>query len=244
LPYQKHPQLFKKLLSNDSKIWRFMDFPQLMALLEYHTLFFPKSTKLGSKYEGEYPYAKGEQNKTICKIFKDNKYYNKLQKECVFINCWHINDHESNLLWNYYAGQNGIAIQSTFGRVIKSFDKSPEIIFGGPVNYIDYFEDGMPDGNILFPFIHKPIFFKEERELRYLTYIDPKPEYYNDYLSTDGKNINVNIDMLIETIYLSPSSQPWMFNLLKSIVKRYNLNKEVKVSKLHIQYEVKNEIER
>ena len=49
--------------------------------------------------------------------------------------------------------------------------------------------------------------------------------------------------MLIETIYLSPSSQPWMFNLLKSIVKRYNLNKEVKVSKLHIQYEEKNEIE-
>jgi len=25
-----------------------MDFPELMALLEYHTLFFPKSTKLGS----------------------------------------------------------------------------------------------------------------------------------------------------------------------------------------------------
>ena len=77
-----------------------MDFPELMALLEYHTLFFPKSTKLGSKYEGEYSYAEEEWNKiiykdkipndTICKVLKDNKSYNKLQRECVYINCWHI----------------------------------------------------------------------------------------------------------------------------------------------------------
>jgi hypothetical protein len=253
LPYQKHYQLFKEIPSNDSKIWRFMDFPELMALLEYHTLFFPKSTKLGSKYEGEYSYAEEEWNKiiykdkipndTICKVLKDNKSYNKLQMECVFINCWHINDYESNLLWNYYSGDNGIAIQSTFGNVIMSFDKSLEIIYGGPVYYIDYFEDWMPNGNILFPFIRKPIFFKEEHELRFLTYHHPKPEQYREYLKIDGKHIKVNIDMLIETIYLSPSSPHWMFDLLKSIVKRYNLNKEVIVSKLHFQYEVKNESE-
>jgi hypothetical protein len=29
-----------------------------------------------------------------------------------------------------------------------SFDKSLEIIYGGPVYYIDYFEDWMPNGNI------------------------------------------------------------------------------------------------
>ena len=98
----------------------------------------------------------------------------------------------------------------------------------------------MPDGNILFPFVHKLIFFKDEHELRFLTYFAPDPKLYKEYLKIEGKNINVNIDMLIESIYLSPSSPYWIFNLLKSIAKRYNLNKEVKISRLHNQHETIN----
>ena len=198
-----------------------MDFPRFMMLLENHTLFFSKATNLGSKYEGEYSYVDKKWNQILYKdnisrgivnkSLKNFKYDNEIHRECVFINCWHINDHESNLLWNYYAWQNGIAIQSTFGNVIKSFNKTPETIFGGPVNYIDYFEDSMPDENILFPFVHKPLFFKDEHELRFLTYVDPNSRLYKKYLKMNGKNIQIDIDILIESIFLFPSSELWIY---------------------------------
>ncbi len=122
--------------------------------------------------------------------------------------------------------------------MIKSFNKTPETIFGGPVNYIDYFEDSMPDENILFPFVHKPLFFKDEHELRFLTYVDPNSRLYKKYLKMNGKNIQIDIDILIESIFLFPSSELWIYDLLKSIVKRYNLNKKVKISKLHDDYDI------
>ena len=91
-----------------------------------------------------------------------------MHKAFVNINCWHLIEYESNLLWDFYSGKNGLAIQSTFGRARESFSKTPLEILGEPVTYIDFDEDWTPDCNILFPFVYKPKVFENERELRFI----------------------------------------------------------------------------
>jgi hypothetical protein len=42
-----------------------------------------------------------------------------------------------------------------------------------------------------------------------------------------GKYIPIKLDSLIERIYLSPLSQDWHIDLVKSIAKKYGINKEI-----------------
>ena len=48
-----------------------------------------------------------------------------------------------------------------------------------------------------------------------------------------GKYIPISLDSLIERIYLSPLSQYWHIDLVKSICKKYNIHKEIVKSELY-----------
>ena len=48
----------------------------------------------------------------------------------------------------------------------------------------------------------------------------------------DGKYISTELDILIDRIYISPSAKEWFSDLVKSVVKKYNLNVGVHQSKL------------
>ena len=63
---------------------------------------------------------------------------NKKWPKYVAVNCWHENEHESAAMWKLYIKSvEGIAIQSTYSKLKKSFIND-EIIFIGKVKYIDY----------------------------------------------------------------------------------------------------------
>jgi hypothetical protein len=50
----------------------------------------------------------------------------KLWRQTTFISCWSASDHESHALWRIYCGPTeGVAIQTTFGRLRKSVDGLP-----------------------------------------------------------------------------------------------------------------------
>lgn len=55
-----------------------------------------------------------------------------------FVNCWHMNDDESQAMWKIYAGENaGIAVQSTVGRLIKALSKDSWPIHIDEITYVD-----------------------------------------------------------------------------------------------------------
>jgi len=170
----------------------------------------------------------------------------KEERKIFYINSWHINNHESAAMWELYLkSDEGIAIRSRFNRLYNSLDESDRTIWIGKVKYIDYENDEIPVDNSLKVYFYKRKSFEYENELRAIAQ-PPNPELDYPYHKTEefeqilqkqgrltqGIYINVNLRTLIEAIYVSPKAEEWFYELVKSISKKYGLDKEVIQSSL------------
>lgn len=172
----------------------------------------------------------------------------KLRKT-VLVNSWHMNKYESAAMWDLYASRNaGIAIQSTYERLKKSLKDTADVQIG-VINYMDYVNDDMPPG-IYSKFFIKRNSFKHENELRaaiFLSYTDiyrpgkivKKKDYTTrSYIfkkkKAQGRYIDVELDTLIEKIYISPLSQPWFKDTVISVAQKYEISDNlIKISDLY-----------
>lgn len=171
----------------------------------------------------------------------------KNTREFVFINSWHENEQESAAMWSHYLrSTEGIAIQSTFACLRDCFEPNTRNIYISELQYIDYSNQIILENSLYSQFLYKRNSFKHEQELRAFTYIDDKDGFEDGFLnipkhsfqdikegltniqnlsSQDGIYVNVNLDKLIQNIYVAPNSPKWLFDLVVSITKKYNLNK-------------------
>jgi hypothetical protein len=244
--YKEHP-VFKKI-PDDTKIWRYIDFAQFVSLLDTRSLHFIRVDRLEDPFEGIYSKANIKlapevyRNKIPIEIIEKLTAFKKDGmkglRACIVINSWHINDYESAALWELYSKKDqGIAIQSTFKKLVDSVKNYQEDIFIGPMNYIDYENDWLPESNLFHLFTHKRKSFEHERELRALILRFPKHgdnsiDFSKNTFEEEGIDVPVDLDLLIERIYVSPEAEGWFMNLVKSVASRYNLNKQIQQSSL------------
>jgi hypothetical protein len=258
--YEKHPSF--DLPSSDSKIWRYMDLSKFLSLLEEQCLFFARTDSFDDPYEYAVPHQsqtawnnmwEEESNASLGSIdeselekidrlearVKSNKdslpKMMEFLRKTMFASCWHINQYESNAMWKLYlkSGE-GIAIQTTVGRLVESVSLHPEHIFIGKVKYINYKSDSISIDNSLNFAIHKRLDFEYEHELRALIWKTQQEKGENfsgeremQYPIEKGISVPVNVNQLIETIYVAPSNPDWFWVLIDKIKTRYGLNADV-----------------
>jgi hypothetical protein len=234
-----------KLPDKTTKIWRYMDFTKFIDMINSQHLFFVRSDKFKDPFEGRYSnanksriYRDGMYGEGLNDLFKTLEYLNKLERKFSLINCWHMNEYESTAMWDLYLkSDEGIAIQSTVGNLVESFNDTEEKLYIGKVNYIDFKKDWIPEGNSFSPFIYKRKSFEHEKELRLLHQLNiPSNNGAIDYSAGSpvqfGKSISCDINTLIENIYVSPTSAEWFHELVNSMCKRLGLIKPVLQSDL------------
>ncbi|MDO8178976.1 MAG: hypothetical protein Q7T62_12095 [Undibacterium sp.] len=179
-----------------------------------------------------------------------NSLHLEWQRHWTYISCWHINDQESAAMWKLYAeSKQAIAIQSTFERLDKCLDphrypphSEPML---GMVKYVDYTVDFIGQRDHLSEFFHKRKSFAHEQEVRAVIQELPLiPVAWDDNGKTTGshydkekrplagKSLKVNLDQLIEGIYVAPGAPPWLTSLTEKIINKYDLKKEVHNSAL------------
>ena len=139
-------------------------------------------------------------------------------------------------MWELYLKSNeGIAIRSTFGRLKNSFSKSKKYeVYIGNIQYIRYTKDTIPEGT-LYPYFYKRKSFEYEQELRaviqdfsYEMDIDS-----DEYPNKSGLHIPVDLETLIDKIVLAPNCPSWQKTVIKSILKKYDVDKKVSSSTLY-----------
>ncbi|HEY56554.1 MAG TPA: hypothetical protein G4N90_03860 [Dehalococcoidia bacterium] len=228
--YKKYPGL---VTPNDNMtIWRYMDFTKFVSLLDKQALFFCRADKLGDPFEGSYPKINVSRR---AEIFRDimppedlSKVY-KQTREFTAVNCWHMNRYESAAMWKLYLKSNeGIAIRSTFRRLRDSLQDKEHDTYIGKVQYIDYDKDKIPDDSIS-PFVYKRKSFEHEVELRAIIQVFIKGISLadNERPFEDGLYVPVALDLLINQIYLAPTSPRWLRELMESVTAKYGLKKKV-----------------
>src|SRR5258708_25573122 len=147
--YSQHP--FFVSAERSAMIWRYMDFTKFAALLDTNGLFFPRADHLSDRWEGAYTQENLRRRQLIVDDFKGtqaeymmedlSRIYRSLPLH-TFVSCWHLNDVESAAMWELYASHGeGIAVQSTFARLVDSFQDDPSSMFNiyvGKVRYLNY----------------------------------------------------------------------------------------------------------
>lgn len=254
--YEEHP-LFEPPADRNAIIWRYIDFTKLVSLLDSRSLFFARADMLGDEFEGSYSQANVQMRP---EIYKDKipaehlirmTQMTEAMRRHTYVNCWNLSDYENAALWGLYVPQQGgVAIRSTFRRLTECFipaEEDPErpstahSIYVGQVRYADYERDWIPEGNTLWPFVHKRRSFGFESELRAViqhlpTVADATAEGGQRIdLSIDsprGLNIPVDLDVLVEDILVSPTAQTWFSDLVTGVCDRYGLDKDVIASGL------------
>ncbi len=157
----------------------------------------------------------------------------------IFVNCWHMGSHESALLWKCYCPSGeGVAIKSSYGNLAESLNVEKNQIFHiGIVKYIDYKNEMIPEGNLFFNFLHKRLYFKSERELRVIAWIVERkdgmplfeptsPNFDIDDTKYFGFYFPVDLNKLVEAIYLPPSAPDWLLDLTRIQLKNANLGEK------------------
>ncbi|OFD96859.1 hypothetical protein BWGOE13_18580 [Bacillus mycoides] len=229
-----------------------MDFAKLVSLLSSQSLYLSRSDKFRDVFEGrifglkvlkERLEGRGFSggNDFISAAFdEDMKERSELAdflREHVFINCWHLNEEQSAAMWDLYIKNGeGIAVQTTFGRLKQSLNYCKKDIYIGKVKYIDHKKEDNYFCDKISPFFTKRLSFKHEEEVR-LVYSasDDREVHMNKPESHDvyGVNIEVDIFELTERIYISPDAPTWFKNVVEVILEKFNIDVEVIHSKLY-----------
>ena len=210
----------------------------LITLLEEESLFFPSLRILQAldPYEGvlSKPVMEG-----FLQDFSDRfgdhegaeqerRLLVNMPQEATYVSCWHLNDVESAAMWKLYVdGDVGVAVKSTFSRLCRAFDDSKEEVTIGRVEYVDYDAARFSWSHLLGRALHKRASFEHERELRAIVLADKIPG------DTKGISVKVHLDSLIEQVFVAPTAQPWMADLVRQVCRKYSLAADVVQSSLN-----------
>ena len=164
------------------------------------------------------------------------------QRRWTAVNCWHVGEHESAAMWQLHLkSDEGIALQSTYQRLTDVLSASVEKVFVGLVQYLDYESDSIRDANALAPIVHKRRSFEHEHELRAVIWHAPdfpdgktmqESASWEKGTWEDGLYVDVNVDRLIEAVYVAPTTPDWFHRLVQSMLGKFDLNVEVRRSEL------------
>jgi hypothetical protein len=228
-------------------IWRYMSLAKLLSLVESGSLFFCYADRLGDPFEGALPKETQRASRQYAEAYmapgtweRMAKGHNHLRKVTA-ISCWHMGEHESAAMWQLYAPTGeGVAVRSTVGRLAGSLPQTPTPhrtgitdISIGRVKYLDYDRERIPEGNFYWPFVHKRRSYEHERELRALT-ITPagEPEHCAPSSGPGGIAIPINVEQLIDRVFVAPSAPAWFEELIRAILGKLGLRVQVEKSRL------------
>ncbi|MBM3911021.1 MAG: DUF2971 domain-containing protein, partial [Thaumarchaeota archaeon] len=148
--------------------------------------------------------------------------------------------YESALMWKVYStNSHGIAIQSTYKKLSDSFNSNnSDVVYISEVIYSDFAKEWMDERNAYTPFITKRKSFESERELRALTVLPWKDEgkvvlsdadkererttptqarkIDPNELSKNGKFVRINLETLVENIFISPLATEQFEDMVRS----------------------------
>ncbi|MGB7787908.1 hypothetical protein [Methanoregula sp.] len=239
--------LYKQDKPETQIIWRYLNFEYFVDLLSTRTLYFSRVDRVGDdplegritdetfralerEFEGVSwgsPAAKDVAMNNHKTLFKSAPFH-------FFVNCWHMNDRESMAMWKIY-GKKGIAIESTIGNLKKS-------IRTGAIDYaeVQYITetDVIPTYNIKIPFGYKRKSFEYEEEFRAIRY--EQPPVINDKIDLLVPNpqeflrIPVDIDSLINRVYVFPYAKQGFYDCTKSVMEIYGLADKISQSNFTI----------
>lgn len=248
--YKTHPLLSTP--QDTEKLWRYMDLSQFIHLLDAGSLYFAKVQEFNDRWEGQIPYSMHDAIRSspiyqsiIAHLsqddaFKLTKSFTESELHYYGVSCWHWNEVESIAMWKLYtSGKDGVAIQSTVGKLKEAFSHESRDLYIAEVQYNDHELRNIPESSethALIPIITKRRSFRHEREVRIILDRRPSdatPEYeWGMRFGFLGEPVEINYAKVIERIVVAESFPKWAIQSLQDQVNWKGLGIDVEESDL------------
>ena len=214
-------------------LWRYMSFAKFCSLLDRKALFFSLVGDMEDRYEGFiYPPIPREEGDRLQQAERLGHKTLREMARAALISCWTESEHESSLMWEYYAGPEGVAVRTTFQDLRYSIRSVAELpVTFGQVEYVDYRRKEVPRFGWA-PLFHKRMEYRGEAEVRAILPGPPLPESIPqpdleipvirldpDVALQRGRYIPVNLEILVKEVVLPPKSAPWFAQAVKSVMR-------------------------
>ena len=240
----------------DLTVCRYLTLAKFINMLSYSAIWFPKLNILQDEFEGKMPIATKavvtESHQKWKKMFASELHHQfdemagrseKDGRELIVVNCWHLGEPKSQLMWDEYAGDEGVAITTTIRKLSKFVYAWPEYSHIGKVKYVDFSSHEMSlyeaAQGCERAFI-KGLEYSIEKEVRIASMLFKHPRcvdmegepYTTEQCS--GKNMNnfenpglyigVDFASLVNSIVVSPKAPEWIGKMIAKILRLSNLN--------------------
>lgn len=234
-------KVIQKTLLDEEVLWRYMDLPKYLSLLSSTSIWLARSDTFKDKREGIFhPAMKKDLEKFYNQMSQSPDFHEDLPIKNVsefqeylscntYISCWHKSLKENMVMWEIYGEtENSVAIKTTALKLKDSFcvdtvyKEALEVALD-EVSYMNS-ENLASEKNYRQPFFLKREHFAFEKEVRL---------YFRSRISHSvsdapyGYKIQVDLDKLIDEIYVHPDADDWFFEAVKDLTKKYGIQKKV-----------------
>jgi hypothetical protein len=249
---EQHP-VFHRRPDPKTPLWRYLNFPKFVSLLETGSLYFSRADLMDDPLEGSFPKSrelarqgaldnppKGRTRETQEAIFQHNQYVTQEYRKAIYVSCWHMGRHESMAMWRGYGdGAYGVAIQTDYETLdtILPEEKEPRFapkiknpIYVGIVRYIDLSSPTAcieNDNNVFAPFLYKSVLYEHEQEVRGIFWLpvgSPKGQEVSGHL------VPADLALLVKSVTISPLAPPWFRDVVQSLCVQFGFSFPVGVS--------------
>jgi len=214
-------------IGDNEILWRYQDLPRYLDLLIRKQLFFTRIDQFEDPFEGKYNQATEDQvaKEELLRLAEKHS----RTRVGVTVNTWHQNPDENYAMWNIYAKNYGVAVQTTYKKLKDSFRKTDKPVYIGKVVYYNEERDQIPKENPMAPFIRKRCMYRYENEIRCCYIIQSAEDgfLWEEQDSYNGVFLDVDLHTLIERIYISPYAPKWYRDLIYRTNEVFKIDKEI-----------------
>jgi hypothetical protein len=262
----EYPQNFSLDSLNNTYLWRYIGIHQFIDLLLNRQVYFSRLDSFEDGVEGltwnginlKY-WLQGEpltseninpsfDSETQTKLIEQDKadrqaYLFELtsSQQTQFASCWFLGNRESISMWKIYSDKNGVAIKFKARELTDTLVKAAECFTNtdfeyftfGPVQYKNIWPFDLNeafDGR--FNAMKKDNSYSHENEFRFITVVPlQKKGAYENFKLPIGDLSTYDIEIIT-----NPFMKQWEFVNLKRLLKLYNLETKISVSKMDIHF--------
>lgn len=215
---------FQQPVDFSVKLWRYMDLPKFISLLNTRQLVLSRLDKFTDQHEGSLTAKTEEWIERFLREHKAKDGWDVISKHfrdsqrTTFVCCWHANEHESEAMWGLYCGQSGgVAVQTTYQLLVDSIVDQPDVYIG-KVKYIDYEREWFPEANTYAPVMHKRIAFAHEREVRLVS----SPSHLRSQEPDSVPSVITvpwNCEAFVQRVHVSPYAPSYFYEATQAIIR-------------------------
>jgi hypothetical protein len=210
--------------------WRYMDLAKLLSLIVKRELYLRRLDLLPDKFEGTFPrlalaalteaYSRSTDilftQPSPAEVAKTHLDFTIKQRKRMYVNCWHLGNHESEAMWRIYCGEDGVAIVLPYAVLRPAISNGSAWI--GTVKYLDYKTAVLSIGNVFRVALHKRQEFSYEKEARIVSFgANPNPS--PDDAGPPFITIPWDIE-LIQKIVVNPYAADWYLATIRETLER------------------------